>query len=64
MAVTVTNLSTCEKQVYTCSPKEAVIAAFAQSKNDWSTWEYEKRYSEQVIESKKTVSCGNFCAIK
>lgn len=38
MITEVYNLSTNDApQVYTCTPKEAVIAAYAQSLNDWNT---------------------------
>jgi hypothetical protein len=64
MSVTVMNLSTGEKQQYTCSPREAVIAAHAQSKNDWNTWDYAKRYGSMVEEGKLTFLCGDFSAFK
>jgi hypothetical protein len=63
-ACTVMNLSTLEKQIYTCSPKEAVIAAYAQSQNDWNTWQYESRYSWLVEENEYTYICGNFSVFK
>ena len=72
MSVTVMNLSNPnEKRVYTCSPREAVIAAYAQTKDtagnsvgDWNTWQYEKRYGELVIEGKMCVTCGDWSAFK
>jgi hypothetical protein len=60
--VKVTNLQTLETQTYVAiSPKEAVVSAYAQSKKDFNTWEYNKYYSE-VSETKNTVTCGNFFA--
>jgi hypothetical protein len=66
MAVTVMNLSTGEKQLYTCSPKEAVIAAYAQSLGDYNTWDYNKKYNHLIRESPASlgISCGDFSAFK
>ena len=64
MSVTVMNLCTAEKQYYTCTPKQAVIAAYAQSKNDWNTWDYDNRYSSLVEEGKFTLICGDFSVFK
>ena len=64
MACTVMNLSTGDKQVYTCTPKEAVIAAYAQSFSDWNTWDYNKHYATFVKEGNDTVACGDFSAFK
>ena len=64
MAVTVMNLITGDTQDYTCTPREAVVAAFAQSKKDWNTWDYKKRYDALVLESEKTIGCGDFAAFK
>ncbi|HBI37031.1 MAG TPA: hypothetical protein DDY71_05250 [Spirochaetia bacterium] len=61
---TVINLSTAHKQSYSCTPKEAVIAAYAQSKKDWNTWDYEKRYSYLIKEGRFTFSCGDFAVFK
>lgn len=62
--VTVLKLGTGEEQVYCgISPKEAVIAAHAQSRNDWNAWDYAERYGELVVYGKRTVSCGDFCAL-
>jgi hypothetical protein len=51
-------------QMYSCTPREAVIAAYAQSLGDWNTWQYAERYSECVVEGNHTVACGDFCAMK
>ena len=64
MLVRVLNLSTQQEQVYTCSPKEAVIAAYAQSLGDWNTWDYAEKYSNLVMEGKVSFSCGDFAAMK
>lgn len=60
--VTVMDLKTGETQDFTCSPQEAVIAAYAQSNRDWNTWDYEKLYSRLVKHGKHTVICGDFSA--
>ena len=44
----VVNLATNERRQYTCSPREAVIAAYAQSKGDNNTWNYSERYDCMV----------------
>ena len=61
---TVMNLATGDKQEYSCSPREAVIAAFAQSRGDWSTWRYEQRYGNQVELGELTYLLGNFSAFR
>jgi len=30
------------------TPREAVIAAYAQSRGDWNTWDYHKNYDHLV----------------
>ena len=64
MGCTVMNLSTGEKLIYTCSPREAVISAFAQSKKDYNTWNYKESYDHLVEEGKLTFLCGDFSAFK
>ena len=61
METKVVNLATLEEQFYTCSPREAVIAAFAQSRGDWNTADYERKYSDKVTQGKYSVACGDFC---
>ncbi len=63
-AVRVLNLMSESEQYYTCDPRSAVICAYAQSLNDWNTWDYEKKYGNLVLEGKYTFSCGDFCAKK
>jgi hypothetical protein len=58
------NLCTTEKQIYTCTPKNAVISAYAQSLKDWNTWDYIKRYSYLIEEGEHTFLCGNFSVFK
>jgi hypothetical protein len=50
--------------VYTCSPRDAVIAAHAQSigLGDFNTWDYEKNYGHLVGHGHDTVWCGSFSA--
>lgn len=33
---------------YSCSERESVIAAYAQSKKDYNTWEYEVKYGHRA----------------
>ena len=48
---------------YSCSPEDAVRAAFAQlDRKDFNTWDYEKRYL--VVHGRRSVSCGDFCALE
>ena len=61
---TVLNLATMEKKIYSCSPREAVIAAYAQAKGDWNTWDYEKRYDYLVEEALHTFLCGDWSVFK
>ena len=62
-AVTVVmNLATGKKQVYSCNPRRAVIAAHAQSRNDWNTWQYEGRYGHLVQSGQHVVICGDWSA--
>lgn len=58
---------------YTCSPKDAVIAAYAQHKSknskgvwqgDFNTWDYKKKYDNLVEEGKHTYLCGDFSVFK
>lgn len=48
----------------TCDPKMAVIGAYAQSRNDNNTWQYNERYGHMVTEGKHFVTCGDFTARK
>ncbi len=61
---TVINLSTKEKQIYTCDPKTAVMCAYAQDKGDFNTWDYDKKYSHLVLEGDSIWNCGDFSAFK
>lgn len=58
---------------YTCSPRDAVIAAYAQHKNknskgkwqgDFNTWDYKEKYDKLVEEGKETLMCGDFSVFK
>lgn len=64
MLVTVFNLSTGSESYYSgIPPRTAVIAAYAQSKGDWNTWDYEKRYGSLVEKGTHSVACGDFSAL-
>jgi hypothetical protein len=60
---TVTNLATGKEQVFSLPPRQAVVNAWYQSKNNWNTWQYNYE-AAPVIEGDKTVACGDFCAFK
>lgn len=62
--VYVVNLAnpTANRLVYTCSPEDAVIAAYAQARKDWSTWQYRERYGHLLERGRWTVLCGDFSA--
>jgi len=60
----VLNLATRQHTPYSCSPREAVVAAYAQSLKDWNTWDYERRYGHLVTEGRSVVTCGDFTARK
>lgn len=58
----VRNLSTGIISYYSLSPRDAVKAAYLQSKGDFDTWNYDtKNVALQV--GKKTVLAGDFCAM-
>jgi hypothetical protein len=65
MVTRVRNLETSEVFVYTLPPREAVMCAYAASRNDYNTWQYEERYGHLVTVGKsgKTVHCGT-CSAK
>ena len=62
--VTVFNMSTGLEQVYSCGAKEAVVCAYAQSLNDWETWNYTDKYGHLLVEGKHSFGCGDFSALK
>jgi len=62
--VTVMSLVTQQKQTYSCIPIDAVIAAYAQSKKDWNTWDYRKNYAHLVEYGKETLLVGDFLVFK
>jgi hypothetical protein len=51
-------------QVFSCSPRAAVIAAHAQSLGDWNTADYESRYGVLAQAGQVGWNCGNFWAKK
>lgn len=59
----VLELGTNEKQLFSCSPEEAVIAAHAQSLKDFNTWDYQERYGDKVVTGEFSVACGDFAAL-
>ncbi len=59
---TVYDLSSDIELTYSIGARDAVIAAYAQSIGDQSTWEYESRYGHMPRYGKHSVSIGNFAA--
>lgn len=49
---------------YSAPPREAVIAAHAQSLGDWNTWDYERAWGHLVHEGQHTVTCGSMSAVR
>lgn len=50
---------------YTCSPKEAVVCAYAQYTNkDYGTWDYDEKYNHLVEEGLYTYLCGDWSVFK
>jgi len=60
----VMNLATGKKQAYDTDPRKAVIAAHAQSLNDWNSWQYEQRYGRLVQTTQHVVTCGDWSAFR
>jgi len=60
----VMNLNTEQVSTYSLSPREAVIAAYAQARGDWNTWDYAKHYSELVYETTLCFTIGDFSSFK
>lgn len=49
---------------YTCSPKEAVVCAYAQSLGDYNTWDYDEKHNHLVEEGAYTYLCGDWSVFK
>ena len=65
MSITrVFNLATQQEQTYTCPPDQAVIAAYAQERKDFNTWQYAARYGHMLEEGAHTWLCGDWSALK
>lgn len=60
----VMNLATGEVRRYTLLPEEAVVAAYAQSRNDNNTWDYWKYLDKLDRRSNLTISLGDWCAFR
>lgn len=58
------NLATSERGTYSCDPHQAVIAAYAQERGDYSTWDYASRYSSLVRTGPRVVVCGDWTAMR
>lgn len=62
MKTIVHSLISKEIRVYDLPPRQAVMAAHAQSIGDYNTWDYGK-YEKDVITGKISVACGNYGAL-
>lgn len=62
MQIRVFNLATQEEKIYFISPALAVVAAYAQERKDYNTWNYYK-YWELLEYSPRVVTCGDWSAI-
>ena len=47
---------------YSCDPRSAVIAAYAQSLGDFNTWGYADTYGHLVRTGRCGIHCGDFSA--
>ena len=65
MLTTVHNLADLQfKASYSCTPRQAVIAAYAQfEKNDFNTGDY-KKYESVVVETNDFIYCGDYAVSK
>jgi hypothetical protein len=61
--VKVLNLATGQEQVYSCSPEQAVVCAYEQSKGNMNTWEYDFSQAKQATGG-RVVYCGDFACKK
>jgi len=60
----VLDLSTGASFLYTCSPEDAVIAAYAQNvRRDHNTADYRERYGHLLQHGKYSVSCGDYACL-
>ena len=59
----VKNLATGSEHFYTCDPRSAVISAYAQSRNDGNTWDYESRYGHLVMTGRHSYNLGDWCCL-
>lgn len=65
MSVTIVrNLATGQVLRYTCPPRQAVVAAYAQEHKDFNTWQYAERYDSRVEEGQYTYLLGNWGSFK
>lgn len=60
------NLITNDTYSYSCTPREAVIAAFAQygGNKDYNTWDYAEKYGSMVRETPRFYCIGDFAIAK
>lgn len=58
------NLATQQEKFYSCIPRDAVIAAYAQDQKDWNTWDYYNRYDHLVEDGNYIFLLGDWGALK
>lgn len=49
-----------DERLYACAPRQAVIAAYADSCRDRNTWDYESRYGALARATRYGWVCGDF----
>ena len=64
--IKVFNLSTQEYKHFFdgMTPSQAVVAAYAQERKDFNTWQYQKRYGALVTETDRCITCGDWTMLK
>ncbi len=51
-----------DKQYYSCEPRKAAIARYAQSRRDYNTWAYEEHYGMLAVRTEHGWTCGDYWA--
>jgi hypothetical protein len=64
ITTTAHNLSTYNEMEFSLPPREAVIAAYAHSRKDSNTWDYEKKYGRLVRKHGRTWNIGDWAAVE
>ena len=60
----VLHLNTGKHTTYSCSPEQAVVAAYEQSRGNHNTWQYPTFVNHpEARRGQYSVSCGDFAAL-